>query len=46
MGQGEDVHDPTVVTGTFPLNITYGCILFDSGAERSFVSRKFENLLN
>ena len=45
MGQGEAVQDPTVVTGTFPLNHTYACILFDTGAERSFVSNKFKHLL-
>ncbi|CAH1428386.1 unnamed protein product [Lactuca virosa] len=46
MGQGEAVRDPTVVTGTFPLNNTYAYILFDSGAERSFVSHKLKHLLN
>ncbi|GJV66568.1 putative reverse transcriptase domain-containing protein [Tanacetum coccineum] len=30
-----------VITGTFLLNDHYACILFDSGAERSFVSSAF-----
>ena len=46
MGQGEAVQDPTVVIGTFLLNNLYACILFDSGAKRSFVSNKFKHLLN
>ncbi|GKC67981.1 putative reverse transcriptase domain-containing protein, partial [Tanacetum coccineum] len=32
---------PNVVTGTFLLNDHYACILFDSGAEKSFVSSAF-----
>ena len=32
MGQEEAVVDPTVVTGTFLLDNSYSCILFDSGA--------------
>lgn len=45
MGQGEAVQDPAVVTGTFLLNHTYACILFDTRAEQSFVSNKFKHLL-
>ncbi|KAK1433348.1 hypothetical protein QVD17_10258 [Tagetes erecta] len=30
-----------VLTGMFPVNQTYACILFDSGANRSFVSNTF-----
>ena len=45
MEHEEAVNDPTVVTGTFLLNNLYACILFDSGAERSFVSNKFKHLL-
>lgn len=41
----EAVADPTVVTGTFLLDNSYACILFDSGAERSFVNQKFAHLL-
>nr|GFC69428.1 hypothetical protein [Tanacetum cinerariifolium] len=33
--------NPTVVTGTFILNDHYASVLFDSGAERSFVSLKY-----
>ena len=45
MGQGEAIQDPAVVTSTFPLNHTYACILFDTGAERSFVSNKYKHYL-
>ena len=45
MGQEESVADPTVVTGTFLLDNSYACILFDSGAERSFVSHSFKHLI-
>ena len=34
-----------MVTGTFLLDNSYACILFDSGAERSFVNQKFAHLL-
>ncbi|GKE16095.1 putative reverse transcriptase domain-containing protein, partial [Tanacetum coccineum] len=33
--------NPNVVTGTFLLNDHYACILFDYGAEKSFVSSAF-----
>ncbi|GKE94883.1 putative reverse transcriptase domain-containing protein [Tanacetum coccineum] len=33
--------NPNVVTGTFLLNDHYACILFDFGAEKSFVSSTF-----
>ncbi|GJV08240.1 putative reverse transcriptase domain-containing protein [Tanacetum coccineum] len=33
--------NPNVVTGMFLLNDHYACILFDSGAEKSFVSSAF-----
>nr|GEX24544.1 putative reverse transcriptase domain, aspartic peptidase domain protein [Tanacetum cinerariifolium] len=33
--------NPNVVAGTFLLNDHYACILFDSGAEKSFVSYTF-----
>lgn len=45
MGAKEAMHEPTTVTGTFFINNSYACILFDSGAERSFVSHKFKHLL-
>nr|GFC23144.1 putative reverse transcriptase domain-containing protein [Tanacetum cinerariifolium] len=38
--------DPKVVTGMFLLNNHYATALFDSGADRSFVSRKFSTLIN
>ena len=43
---GRDVkEDPNVVTGTFLLNNRYASILFDTGADRSFVSITFMPLL-
>ena len=45
MGQEEAVADPTVVTGTFLLENSHACILFDSGAKRSFVSHAFKHLI-
>ncbi|GJW53482.1 putative reverse transcriptase domain-containing protein [Tanacetum coccineum] len=38
--------NPNVVTGTFLLNDHYACILFDSGAEKSFVSSAFTLFIN
>ncbi|GKA48469.1 putative reverse transcriptase domain-containing protein, partial [Tanacetum coccineum] len=35
-----------VVTGTFLLNDDYACILFDSGAEKSFVSSAFTHFID
>nr|GFC38846.1 hypothetical protein [Tanacetum cinerariifolium] len=38
----ENLHqNPNVVAGTFLLNNHYACILFDSGAEKSFISSAF-----
>jgi len=37
--------DPSVVTGTFLVNNHYAYVLFDTGADKSFVSRSFEPLL-
>ncbi|KAL7593881.1 hypothetical protein Lser_V15G32673 [Lactuca serriola] len=45
MGHEEAMKDLAVITSTFLLNNTYACILFDSGAKKSFVSRKFEHFL-
>ncbi|XP_023769001.1 uncharacterized protein LOC111917562 [Lactuca sativa] len=45
IGHEEAVAYPTLVTNTFLLNNTYACILFDSGAEKSFVSHQFKRLL-
>ena len=41
IGVDEARHNPNVVTGTFLLNNHYASVLFDSGADRSFVSLKF-----
>ncbi|GKB39800.1 putative reverse transcriptase domain-containing protein [Tanacetum coccineum] len=38
--------NPNVVAGTFLLNDHYACILFDSGAEKSFVSSAFTHFIN
>nr|GFC45581.1 hypothetical protein [Tanacetum cinerariifolium] len=38
--------DPKVVTDTFLLDNYYATALFDSGADRSFVSTKFSTLIN
>ncbi|GJX12613.1 putative reverse transcriptase domain-containing protein [Tanacetum coccineum] len=38
--------DSNVVTGTFRLNNRYASILFDTGADRSFISTTFSSLIN
>ncbi|GJY18563.1 putative reverse transcriptase domain-containing protein [Tanacetum coccineum] len=38
--------DPNVVTGTFSLNHHYATVLFNSGADFSFISTSFAPLLN
>ncbi|GJT21442.1 putative reverse transcriptase domain-containing protein [Tanacetum coccineum] len=38
--------DSNVVTGTFLLNNRYESILFDTGADRSFISTAFSSLIN
>nr|GEW09096.1 putative reverse transcriptase domain-containing protein [Tanacetum cinerariifolium] len=38
--------DSNVVTGTFLLNNHYASILFDTGADRSFISTAFSSLVN
>ncbi|GJS96585.1 putative reverse transcriptase domain-containing protein [Tanacetum coccineum] len=38
--------DSNVVTGTFLLNNRYTSILFDTGADRSFISTAFSSLIN
>ncbi|KAJ0481098.1 putative nucleotidyltransferase, Ribonuclease H [Helianthus annuus] len=37
--------DPNVVTGTFLVNQRYASVLFDTGADYSFVSLEFKNML-
>ncbi|KAJ0565530.1 putative transcription factor interactor and regulator CCHC(Zn) family [Helianthus annuus] len=39
-------NDNDVVNGTFLVNHLYASILFDTGADKSFVSLEFESLLN
>ncbi|GKF58287.1 putative reverse transcriptase domain-containing protein [Tanacetum coccineum] len=38
--------DAIVITGTFLLNNYYASILFDTGADRSFISTAFSSLVN
>ncbi|GKA54935.1 putative reverse transcriptase domain-containing protein [Tanacetum coccineum] len=42
----EALHDPNVVTGTFSLNNHFATVLFDSGADFSFIYTEFAPLLN
>ncbi|GJR43537.1 putative nucleotidyltransferase, ribonuclease H [Tanacetum coccineum] len=42
----EAVQDPNVVTGTFSLNDHFVTVLFDSGADFSFICTEFATLLN
>ncbi|GJW04539.1 putative reverse transcriptase domain-containing protein [Tanacetum coccineum] len=46
LGGGEANPDSNVVTGTFLLNNHYASMLFDSGADRSFVSSTFSASLD
>nr|GFA27699.1 hypothetical protein [Tanacetum cinerariifolium]GFA28671.1 hypothetical protein [Tanacetum cinerariifolium] len=46
IGGGGTNPDSNVVTGTFLLNNCYAFMLFDSGADRSFVSTNFSALLD
>ncbi|GJY56235.1 putative reverse transcriptase domain-containing protein [Tanacetum coccineum] len=46
MGAEEALQDPNIVTGTFSLNNHYAMMLFDSGADYSFVSTTFMPLLD
>ncbi|XP_024964017.1 uncharacterized protein LOC112504315 [Cynara cardunculus var. scolymus] len=46
MGAEEARQDPNVVTGMFLLNNLYALVIFDSGADRSFVSLEFRPLIN
>ncbi|GJR44586.1 putative reverse transcriptase domain-containing protein [Tanacetum coccineum] len=42
----EALQDPKVVAGTFSLNNQFATVLFDSGADFSFISTEFAPLLN
>ncbi|GJW67597.1 putative reverse transcriptase domain-containing protein [Tanacetum coccineum] len=46
LGGGDGNPDSNVITGTFLLNNHYAYILFDSGADRSFVSTTFSALID
>ncbi|GJR21386.1 putative reverse transcriptase domain-containing protein [Tanacetum coccineum] len=46
LGSGKPNTDSNVVTGTFLLNNRYASILFDTGANRSFVSTVFSSLID
>ncbi|GKA96046.1 putative reverse transcriptase domain-containing protein [Tanacetum coccineum] len=46
LGGGEANPDSNVVKGTFLLNNHYASMIFDSGADRSFVSTNFSTLLD
>ncbi|GJV02213.1 putative reverse transcriptase domain-containing protein, partial [Tanacetum coccineum] len=46
LGGGDANPDSYVIKGTFLLNNLYAFILFDSGADRSFVSTTFSTLLD
>ncbi|GKE14624.1 putative reverse transcriptase domain-containing protein [Tanacetum coccineum] len=46
MGTENPQQNPNVVTGKFLLNDHYASILFDSGAEKSFVSTEFTPFIN
>ncbi|GJV05416.1 putative reverse transcriptase domain-containing protein [Tanacetum coccineum] len=46
LGGGDANPDSNVVTGTFLLNNHYASVLFDSGADRSFVLTTFSTLLD
>ncbi|GJU86969.1 putative reverse transcriptase domain-containing protein, partial [Tanacetum coccineum] len=45
-GVAEALQDPNVVMGTFSLNDHFAIVLFDSGADYSFISTKFLPLIN
>ncbi|GJU13502.1 putative reverse transcriptase domain-containing protein [Tanacetum coccineum] len=42
----EALQNPKVMTGTFSLNNHFATVLFDSGADFSFISTKFVHVLN
>ncbi|GJS64665.1 putative reverse transcriptase domain-containing protein [Tanacetum coccineum] len=46
LGDVDAQQDPKVVTGTFLLNNRYATALFDSGADKSFVSINFSTLID
>nr|GEV46597.1 hypothetical protein [Tanacetum cinerariifolium] len=46
LGGGDANPDPNVITGTFLLNNHYASVLFDLGADQSFLSSSFSTLLD
>ncbi|MFS7980354.1 putative nucleotidyltransferase, Ribonuclease H [Helianthus anomalus] len=46
MNAWEAIQNDNVITGTFLINDVYARVLFDSGADKSFVDDKFCKLLN
>ncbi|GJR10876.1 putative reverse transcriptase domain-containing protein [Tanacetum coccineum] len=46
LGVAEALQDPNVMTGTFSLNDHFATVLFDSGADYSFISTNFLPLIN
>ncbi|GKB82425.1 putative reverse transcriptase domain-containing protein [Tanacetum coccineum] len=46
LGVVEAPQDPNIVTGTFSLNDHFAIVLFDSGADYSFISTNFLPLIN
>ena len=46
IGSGHARNDPNVVTGKHPVNDYFASVLFDTGADRSFVSKAFSKLLD
>ncbi|GJV29521.1 putative reverse transcriptase domain-containing protein [Tanacetum coccineum] len=46
LGAVDAQQDPKVITGTFLLNNRYATALFDSGADKSFVSINFSTLID
>ncbi|KAI3784118.1 hypothetical protein L1987_43211 [Smallanthus sonchifolius] len=45
LGSGEACYDHNVVTGKFLLNNYFASILFDTGADRSFISKKLGDMI-
>ncbi|KAD3067306.1 hypothetical protein E3N88_35186 [Mikania micrantha] len=46
IGATEARNDANIVTGTFLLNNLYASVLFDTGADKSFISPEFASLLS
>ncbi|KAI3774330.1 hypothetical protein L1987_48881 [Smallanthus sonchifolius] len=45
LGSGEARYDHNVVTGKFLLNNYFASVLFDTGADRSFISKKLSDMI-